>query len=159
MILTKGEQMLVTPTGYVYELYAPHQGATALRARIETPDIHFTKSNIIQTSWQSALQKDETMEGSIPLVSGSVSIKGKELFLTVTNSHACEAVEATVDLLGGARIEQGIGQVLTGEIHVHNTFDDPRQVIPQAIDLTCRLDQLKLTLPPTSIAAIRVLLN
>ena len=99
------------------------------------------------------------MKGSIPLVTGSVSIKGKELFLTVTNSHAREAVEATVDLLGGARIEQGIGQVLTGEIHAHNTFDEPGQVIPQAIDLTCRLDQLNLTLPPTSIAAIRVLLN
>jgi alpha-L-arabinofuranosidase len=151
--------MLVTPTGYVYEMYAPHQGAMALRTRIETSDINFEKSNILQSSWQSALQKDETMKGCIPLVAGSASLKGKELFLTMTNSHACEAVEATVDLLGGARIEQGIGQVLTGEIHVHNTFDDPGQVIPQEIDLTCRLDQFNLTLPPTSIAAIRVLLN
>ena len=91
MILTEGEQMLVTPTGYVYEMYAPHQGATALRTRIETPDINFKKSNILQTSWQSALQKDETMEGSIPLVAGSASLKGKELFLTITNSHAREA--------------------------------------------------------------------
>jgi alpha-N-arabinofuranosidase len=157
--LTKGEQMLVTPTGYVYEMYALHQGATALRARIETPDIHFTKSNIVQTSWQSALQKGETMEGSIPLISGSASIKGKELFLTLTNSHAHEAVDATIELLGGARIDQGIGQVLTGEIHVHNTFDDPGQVIPQELDLSWQLDQLNLTLPPTSVAAIRVLLN
>ena len=73
MILTEGEQMLVTPTGYVYEMYAPHQGATAVRTRIETPDINFKKDNILQASWQSALQKDETMEGSIPLVSGSAS--------------------------------------------------------------------------------------
>ena len=66
MILTEGEQMLVTPTGYVYEMYAPHQGAKALRLRIETPEINFKKSNILQTTWQSALQKGETMEGVDP---------------------------------------------------------------------------------------------
>src|SRR5690606_32278063 len=91
LILTEGAQMLITPTGYVYEMHAPHQGATALRARIETSDIRFKKSNILQTSWQSALQEDETMEGCIPLVAGSASLKGKELFLTMTNSHAREA--------------------------------------------------------------------
>ena len=31
MILTEGEKMLVTPTGHVYEMYAPHQGGQAVR--------------------------------------------------------------------------------------------------------------------------------
>jgi alpha-N-arabinofuranosidase len=159
MILTEGEQMLVTPSGYVYEMYAPHQGATALRARIETPDIHFKKSNILQTSWQSALQKGETMEGSIPLVAGSASLKGKELFLTITNSHAHESAEVTVALLGGAQISQAKGRVLNGEIHAHNTFAAPRQVAPQAFDLACQPEQLNLALPPASIAAIQVHLD
>jgi alpha-N-arabinofuranosidase len=159
MILTEGEQMLVTPTGYVYEMYAPHQGATALRPRIETPDIHFKKGNILQTSWQSALQKGETMEGSIPLVAGSASLKDKELFLTITNSHAHEAAEVTVALLGGARVKQAKGQVLNGEIHSHNTFTAPRQVTPQVFDLDCQLEQINLALPPASVAAIQVHLD
>jgi alpha-N-arabinofuranosidase len=159
MTLTEGEQMLVTPTGYVYEMYAPHQGATALRTRIETPDIHFKKNNILPTSWQSAPQKGETIEGSVPLVAGSASLKGKELFLTVTNSHAHETAEVTVTLLGGARIKQAQGQVLNGEIHAHNTFAAPRQITPQAFDLVCQPEQLNLALPPASVAAIQVHLD
>ncbi|HEX9089841.1 MAG TPA: alpha-L-arabinofuranosidase C-terminal domain-containing protein, partial [Anaerolineales bacterium] len=159
LILTEGEQMLVTPTGYVYEMYAPHQGATALRTRIETPDIHFKKSNILQTSWQSALQKDETMEGSIPLVAGSASLKGKELFLTMTNSHAQEAGEVTVDILGGAKVNGAHGQILAGEIHAHNTFSSPTLVTPQVLDVSCESSRLNLTLHPASVAAIRVQLG
>ena len=65
MILTQGEQMLVTPTGYVYEMYAPHQGAKSLRLRIETPEInYFEEKNILQTSWQSAMRAGEKMESA-----------------------------------------------------------------------------------------------
>jgi alpha-L-arabinofuranosidase len=111
-------------------MYAPHQGAMAVRTRIETPDIHFTQSNIIQTSWQSALQKDETMEGSIPLVSGSASLKDKDLFLTITNSHAHEAVTVKIDILGGIKVNETRGQILTGEIHTHNIISSPTLVTP-----------------------------
>jgi alpha-N-arabinofuranosidase len=159
LILTKGEQMLVTPTGYVYEMYAPHQGATALRTRIETSSINFKKSNILQTSWQSALQKDETMEGCIPLVTGSASLEGKELFLTMTNSHAQEAGEVTVDILGGAKVNGAHGQILAGEIHAHNTFSSPTVVTPQVLDVSCESFQLHLTLPSASVVAIRVQLS
>jgi alpha-L-arabinofuranosidase len=69
------------------------------------------------------------MEGSIPLVAGSVSLKGQELFLTTTNSHAHEAAEVTVALLGGARITQVKGQVLNGEIHAHKR-DNPYRWSP-----------------------------
>jgi len=151
MILTEGERMLVTPTGYVYEMYAPHQGATALRARLETPEISFNKENI--------LQKGETADGHIPTVAGSASLKGQTLFLTLTNSHAREAAEVTVEIAGGARVDQASGQILTGEIHAHNTFDAPRQVTPQAFDVGFEFSELKLTLPPASVAAIQVSLD
>jgi alpha-N-arabinofuranosidase len=159
VILTEGEQMLVTPTGYVYEMYAPHQGATALRTRIETSDINFKKSNILQTSWQSALQKDEKMESSIPLVSGSVSLKGKELFLTVTNSHAREATGITVDILGGAKVGGAHGQILAGEIHAHNAFGSPTLVTPQVLEVSCEPSRLTLNLHPASVAAIQIQLD
>jgi alpha-N-arabinofuranosidase len=151
MILTEGEQMLVTPTGYVYEMYAPHQGATALRTRIETPEISFKK--------ESVLQKGEMPEGHLPTVAGSASLKDQTLFLTLTNSHASETAEVIVDILGGARIGQANGQILTSEIHAHNTFNAPRQVTPQAFDIACQPSQLSVSLPPASIAAIQIRLN
>ncbi|MEP7287840.1 MAG: alpha-L-arabinofuranosidase C-terminal domain-containing protein [Chloroflexota bacterium] len=143
MILTEGEQMLVTPTGYVYEMYAPHQGATALRARIETTEISFKK-------------EATAPDGYIPAVAGSASLKGKTLFLTLTNSHAHDATEVTVDVLGGTRVAQTSGQVLTSEIHAHNTFAAPKQVSPQAFDVAYGAHQLTLTLPPASVVAIQV---
>lgn len=159
MILTEGERMLVTPTGYVYELYAPHQGAQALRMRVETPQIHFKKSNILQSSWQSALQKGERMEGNVPAVAGSASIKGQILFLTLTNSHANESVEVNVELLGDALITRATGQVLAGEIHAHNTFDSPEAVKPAPLDIEIRGGEVQLTLPAASIASVELKLS
>jgi alpha-L-arabinofuranosidase len=159
MILTEGEQMLVTPTGYVYEMYAPHQGAKSLRVRIETPDISFKKTNILQTTWQSALQVGEKMEGVIPTVAGSASLKGQSLFLTLTNSHAQEAAGVTVNILGGAKVTQVHGQVLAGEIHSHNTFSSPTLVIPQVFEVSCEPSRLNLTLPSASVAAVQIQLG
>jgi len=159
MILTQGEQMLVTPTGYVYEMYVPHQSAESLRVRIETPEIRFKKTNILQTTWQSALQVGEKMEGVIPTVAVSASLKGRVLFLTLTNSHAQEASGITVDILGGAKVNQAQGQVLAGEIHAHNTFNSPTLVTPQVLDVSCELSQLHLILQPASVAAIQIQLG
>lgn len=156
VILTEGEKMLVTPTGYVYEMYARHQGAKSLRIRTETPEISFKKSNILQNSWQSALQKGERMEGSLPTVAGSASLKDDLLFLTLTNSHASDAVEVVVDLLGGAKIGKAEGQGLSGEIHALNTFDAPEQIIPHPLAVDCEATQVHLTLPPASVAAVEV---
>ena len=156
MILTQGERILVTPTEYVYEMYAPHQGAEALRLRIETPEIHFEKTNILQTNWQSALEEGEKMEGVIPTVAGSASLKGQSLFLTLTNSHAQDATEVTIDLLGEAKINQAHGQVLLGDIHAHNTFSSPALVTPQALEVISKSSQLNLTLQPPSVNAIQI---
>lgn len=156
VVLTEGEKMLVTPTGYVYEMYARHQSAKSLRMRVDTPEISFKKTNVLQSSWQSALQPGEKMEGSLPTVAGSASLKDDKLFLTLTNSHASDAVEVAVDLLGGAKIGKAAGQVLSGEIHAHNTFDAPEQVIPQPLAVDCEDAQIHLTLPPASVAAVEV---
>ena len=45
MVLTEGDKMLVTPTGHVYEMYAPHQGGQAIRMMVETEQIDFQKGD------------------------------------------------------------------------------------------------------------------
>jgi alpha-L-arabinofuranosidase len=137
-------------------MYAPHQGAAALRTRIETPEIRFQKRNVLQATWQSALQKGEQMEGHIPTVTGSASLKDQTVFLTLANSHAAESAAVTVDVLGGMQMDRAEGQVLSGEIHAHNTFDAPNRVTPQQFAVDCEPTQVHLTLPPASVAAIKV---
>ncbi|RPI96893.1 MAG: hypothetical protein EHM40_00215, partial [Chloroflexi bacterium] len=84
---------------------------------------------------------------------------GKELFLTITNSHAREASGVTIDILGGAKVNGAHGQILAGEIHAHNTFSSPTLVTPQVLDVNCEASQLNLTLFPASVAAIRIQLG
>jgi alpha-L-arabinofuranosidase len=92
-------------------------------------------------------------------VAGSASLKGQALFLTLTNSHAQEATEVTVDILGGAKVNQAHGEVLAGEIRAHNTFNSPTQVTPQVLDVSCEPSRLNLTLHPASISAIQIQLS
>jgi alpha-N-arabinofuranosidase len=159
MVLTQGEQMLITPTGYVYEMYAPHQGAQALRVRLETPELTFQKRHLIKPSWQEAPQKWEGQEGRLPVVAGSASIKEKTLFVTLTNSQAAEPCEICLDLLGGATATLRHAQVLAGEIHAYNTFDTPEAVRPAALDVAVRGSQVRLTLPPASVVAVELALQ
>jgi alpha-N-arabinofuranosidase len=156
MILTEGEKMLVTPTGYVYEMYAPHQGAKSLRVRIETPEIYFKKSNILHATWQSALQTGEKMESMIPTVSASASLKNNTLFITLTNSHTTQTAEVALDLLGGAEIDQAQGQVLNGEIHSHNTFATPTQITPHSFSVDFKATRVNLVLPAAAVATVKI---
>lgn len=139
MVLTEGEKMLVTPTGLVYEMYAPHQGADAVQARIETETVAYKRG-----------EKEE----SLPILAGSASIKGKNLFVTLTNSHATQAIEVPVRLLNGASANGSHATILTGEIHAHNTFDRPQAVCIQPYDLQVSGTSFTVPLPPASMVSI-----
>jgi alpha-L-arabinofuranosidase len=143
MILTEGERMLVTPTGYVYEMYAPHQGADAVRALVETPDVSFRRGS---------------QDAQMPFVAGSASVSGQTLFLTLTNAHASSDARVAVDLLGGVRVEAVSARALYGEIHAHNTFDAPQTVQPAAWEAEGGGGQVHLTLPAASVVAVQVTL-
>ena len=141
MVLTQDERMLVTPTGHVYEMYAPHQAGQAVRLLVETEAAGFRNGD-----------KDD----SLPAVAGSASLKGKTLFLTLTNSHAADRVAVEVELLGGARARAAAARVLTGEIHSHNTFDQPHTLEPRPFAVKASGQAFAVELPPASIVAASV---
>jgi alpha-N-arabinofuranosidase len=141
VILTEGEKMLVTPTGHVYEMYAPHQGATSVRTLIETDLVGFKRG-----------EKD----GSLPVIAASASLNEETLFLTITNSHAEQAQEVNVELLGGAKVNSASALILTGEIDAHNTFDKPDEVKPETMDLIVVGPSFTISLPPASVAAVSI---
>ena len=89
MVLTEenGTRMLVTPTYHVYDMYKDHQGGSALPVIFEAGEIAFPNAG-----------KQERLAG----LSGSASLKGKTLTLSVVNSSASEALEAEIVLRGGA---------------------------------------------------------
>jgi alpha-N-arabinofuranosidase len=133
--------MVVTPTAYVYELYAPHQGATAVRSMVETDSITFKKGE---------------KEGSLPAIAGSASLKEKTLFISLTNSHADKPVDVKINLLGGASAATATARILTGEIHAHNRFDQPDAIQPQPFAVQVAGSSFTLTLPAASILALEI---
>jgi alpha-N-arabinofuranosidase len=146
VILTEGERMLVTPTGHVYAMYAPHQGGMALRTVIETPEVSYSLRN----------KDGVTTQGNLPVLAGSVSLKEKTVFVTLTNSHVTESTEVTIDLLGGAQVRDTSAQVMSGEIHAHNTFDRSEALTPVSHPIDIRGHQIKIGLPAACVVAIEI---
>jgi alpha-N-arabinofuranosidase len=142
--LTEENQMLVTPTGYVFEMYAPHQGGQALRTHFESDEVTFSPS----------AQKEDR----IPILAGSASINKKTLFLTLTNSHALDSLETSVTVLGSAATSAA-GSVLSGTIHAHNTFDAPDTIRPQDLVVALHGGRVHLNLPAASVATLTIELN
>jgi alpha-N-arabinofuranosidase len=143
MVLTQGEKMLVTPTGHVYEMYAPHQGGASVRIHIESDAIAFRAGDA---------------EGELQAVSGSASLKGETLFVTLTNSHAQDEASVTVKLFGGAMAVGGAARVLTGEIHAHNTFEQPESVKPEPHKVNASGSTFSVLLPPASVVGVEIAL-
>jgi len=141
MVLTQGAEMLVTPTGYVYQMYAPHQGGQSLHTRLETDSVSFERGG-----------KTE----SLPAVAGSASLKGHSLFLTLTNAHATQPAELSLQLLGNASIQSASAALLAGEIHAHNTFEQPNTVMPAAYPVDIQGSLSKLHLPPACVLSVEM---
>jgi alpha-N-arabinofuranosidase len=115
LILTDGGKMIKTPTYHIYDLYRPHQGAQSVRVRFHTPDTDVAVGGKAQ---------------KLPLLSGSASVSGDTLTLTVVNTSATREVETQLRLHGGQAAEMILDRLAYPErdIHAHNTFDTPDTV-------------------------------
>jgi alpha-N-arabinofuranosidase len=112
MILTRGAQMIVTPTYHVFALYTVHHDATLL-------PISLTAGSY-------------TFEGqSVPAVSASAS-RDSAGWIHITLANLDPNRPRTVQTeLRGARVTGVTGRVLTAAaMTAHNTFDQPTAVQP-----------------------------
>ncbi len=112
MILTQGEQMLLTPTYHVFEMFRVHHDATRLPLELNAPTYEFG-------------------DRSMPAISASAS-RGKDgvVHISLVNAHASKGVAVDCQLAGVAATGVS-GRILTGDrLDAHNTFAAPRQVQP-----------------------------
>ena len=117
MVLTQGEKMITTPTYHVFELYRTHQGGRSLRTSFEAPAISF-----------AAGDEKRQMVG----LSGSASLKGDLLTLSVVNAHASLPAEATLDLQGSRLSEATLSTLTHSHLNAHNTFEQPNALRPSS---------------------------
>ena len=135
VILTEGEMMIKTPTYHVFDLFKDHQDGDAVYCYS---------------------QNENMKEGrNTPMISSSASVKDGVLTLTVANCGLDDDVDIVCELSGIVPSKVS-ARILTGDVHDHNTFDDPEKVIIS--DYNARIDdgKLKIKLPACSVAEVRL---
>ncbi|MCD8508930.1 MAG: alpha-N-arabinofuranosidase [Bacillus sp. (in: Bacteria)] len=141
MILTEGEKMILTPTYHVFEMYKVHQDATRLDINIDGGTYELNGEHL-------------------PAVSASAS-KDKEgnINISLCNLNHKEESTVTIELRGLVEeVGQVSGRLLTAnESDAHNTFDNPENVKPVALEsFSVENNVLTVTLPAMSVAMVTV---
>jgi alpha-N-arabinofuranosidase len=131
-----------TPAYSVFEMYRPHMGARLVPLRTSAPELTV-----------------EVLSGTakLPGISGSASIRDRQLCVTLTNPSLHDAVSASVRLEGGGRVAEARGTVLTHEdMAATNTFDDPDKVGLVPIRVEVRGDAARVTIPRKAVVALEL---
>ena len=144
LFLARGDKFATTPVFNVFEMYAAHQGGTAVRAEFSAPEVRYDRDGKPATFWG---------------LKGSASLKDKTLTLTAVNPDVSQPREAEIVLRGASAAEAKAWMVAESDIHAHNTLDQPDQVRTHTADVTLRSGSLVFTFPPASVVKIEVKLS
>ncbi len=144
LFLAHEDKFITTPTFHVFEMFMPHMGGRAVRAVFSAPEVHYTRVDQPAEFWG---------------LSGSASINGKQLTLTVTNPHLSEPRETEI-VVRGARAATAQAVVLaTPDVHAHNTFADPKAVQPRNEPVTVNAGAISYRFAPASVTRLQVSLE
>lgn len=133
VILTEGEHMVKTPTYYVFDLFKYHQDAMLLDSFLDC-------------------ERMDTKAGKIPQITQSVS-EDDEGKIHVTIANLSEGKQCPVELFVQQRKVCNVeGEILTGEIHQKNTFEQPDTISKAPLlDIQHDTNTVKLLMPACSI--------
>jgi alpha-N-arabinofuranosidase len=144
LFLAHEDRFILTPNFHVFEMFMPHMGANAVRAMFSAPEVRYTRIDKPAEFWG---------------LKGSASVNGKRLTLTVTNPHASESRETEI-VIRGAVANSAQARVLNvPDIHAHNTFENPKAVVPRDEQVRINAGTITFTFPPASVSRITVQLG
>ena len=125
--VAEGDRFTVTPVFHVFEMYAAHQGGTAVRTSLAADYLPPVPEHHRGPEGNSATTPAHGLAG----LSGSCSIQGKQAVLTVVNPDLKNVTETEI-IVRAARIASAKATVLTaGDVHAHNSFDQPKALEPK----------------------------
>jgi alpha-L-arabinofuranosidase len=144
LFLATGDKFVTTPVYRVFQMYAAHQGAQAVRIEFLAPPITYERDGKPATFWS---------------LKGAASLRGKDLTITVVNPDVSQPREAEINLLG-AEATSGRATVLSAnDIHAHNTFDSPNTVKPRTETWSPTGRTAKFTFAPASVTLLQLKLS
>jgi len=158
LMLAEGDQFTLTPTFHIFKMYMGHMGGTSLRTEFAADAIANSIAQVTLVGGNStagAIAPARTLAG----LSGSASLKGRTLTLSVVNPHLHEAVTSEI-AIAGRTIAAVAGTVLVAaDVHAHNDFAHPNEVATQPARIgTPTGGRLFHTFPPASVTALTITL-
>ncbi len=138
VILTDGAKMIKTPTYFVFKMYADHQDAELVSSSIETKEVGIEDENKVKNLYESC------------------SVKDGVLTITLTNLSLDEDYDIDV-VLTEAEAKEISGEIVTGAMDAHNTFDRPDDVkTGEFTGFEKTAGGLKIKIPARSVIKVRV---
>ncbi len=130
--LTDGEEMILTPTYYVFKMYKDHHENTLLGSYITT--------------------KNLAEKGKLPQLIESASVKEDgTIIATIVNTSVDESADVKCQIADYA-VSSVTAEILTGDAHDHNSFENKNAVdIRDFTDYTLTADGFTTSLPPCSV--------
>jgi alpha-L-arabinofuranosidase len=141
MFLAHEDRFCVTPTYHVFDLYAAHQGAQAVRAVFSAPRVGYTRNGL---------------PASLYGFNGSASLKDRRVTLTVTNPSLDAPREAEVAVRGGSVRSVRATELAAPDVHAHNTFERPAAVAPKARAVEGGGSSFVHRFPPASVTRLEI---
>ena len=162
------DKFVATPNYHVFEMYAAHHNGQAVRALFSAPTVGFKRNPpmpppgaLAQMSPQQRARlaaEAQSTTGTLWSLQGSASVNGKQLTLTAVNPHATEAREAEV-VVRGAQVQAGQATTLSSnDIHAHNSFEQPRALVPTAAAVRVQGGAVVHRFPPASVTRLQLTL-
>ena len=135
LILTEGSKMVTTPTYHVFDLFKGHMDGENVYCFCEN---------------ETAGENDK-----IPMISASASVKDGVMTITAANCSLTEDADISCTLYG---FEAGSveAQIVTGEVHMLNDFDEPENIKPSAAEASLSGNVLSAAVPPCSVVSFTI---
>ena len=139
VILTNNDNIILTPTYHVMEMYKVHQDALLIPVEVISNDFVIGDKHIKAVS-----------------VSASKDKSGK-IHISLTNIDNKKSQEVEIGL-NGFKATQSTGRILTSsKVQDHNTFDNPAKVTPRSFNnAILSKDNLKVSMPPNSVVVLEL---
>jgi alpha-N-arabinofuranosidase len=139
LTLTRAEDMILTPTYHVFEMFTVHHDATILPVELQSIDYKYGNEKVSEINVSAS--KDDT---------GTIHIS----FCNLNPNDAAE-IRCALD---GAEPKTVTGRVLTAdEMTAHNTFENPDHIKPAAFnDFELEGNVLTTTLPSKSVVVLTI---
>lgn len=141
MILTKGNQMVLTPTYHVFKMFNVHQDATLLPSKLLCENYVFKNDQI-------------------PALSSSTSVdKNGKIHVTISNLNPSKEIKLEINLTGKGFSKINSGSILTAAaVNSVNTFEKPETVVPAAFKNAKKLadNKLEVSIPGKSLIVLEL---